>query len=128
MIGYAILGLSVLIGYCLTIACALIGTMGLASAAPRFVIANHRVRGMYKLTHEVMWFLCVVVGSFVTARIGLGMSEWLQEIALTGVLLLMLWRNTWEARQRGIAHQILISLLTVAGVLIGFSLRNKLFA
>ncbi len=126
MIGYAILGLSVLAGYCMTVVCALIVTMGIASAAPRFVIANHRVRAGYKLTHETMWFFCVLIGGFVTARVGLGMSQWRQEIGLIGVLLLMLWRNTWEARQRGTAHQILISLLTVAGVLAGFAIRNKL--
>ena len=127
MIGYALLGLSVLAGYCVTVLCALVGTMGLASAAPRFVIADHRVRGSYKLTHEAMWLLCVVLGGLVTARVGMGMSQWRQEVALAGALLVMLWRNTWEARQRGTAHQILISLLTVAGVLIGFSLRNRFF-
>ena len=126
MIEYAVLGLSVLAGYCMTVACALIGTMGIASAAPRFVVANHRVREPYKLTHEAMWLFCVIVGGFVTARVGLGMSQWRQEIGLVGALILILWRNTWEARQRGLAHQILISCLTVAGVLIGFSIRNKL--
>ena len=126
MIGYAILGLSVLVGYCMTVLCALVGTMSIASAAPRFVIANYRVRSTYKFTHEVMWFFCVVIGGFVTARVGLGMSEWRQEIGLCVVLLVMLWRNTWEARQRGMVHQILISVLTIAGVLVGFSVRNKL--
>ncbi len=126
MIGFAILGLSVLAGYCVTIASALAGTMGVASAAPRFVIADHRVRGSYKWAHEAMWFCCVMLGGFVTARVGMGLSEWQQELGLTGVLLLMLWRNTWEARQRGLAHQILISLLTVAGVLVGFWVRNRL--
>ena len=127
MIEYAILGLSVLAGYCVTVACALIGTMGIASAAPQFVIANHRVRRGYKLTHEAMWFLCVIAGGFVTARMGMDISQWLQELFLIGVLLYMLWRNTWEARQRGTAHQILISLLTVGGVLLGFSVRNRYF-
>lgn len=126
MIGYAILGLSVLAGYCVIITCALMGTMGIASAAPRFVIQDHRVRGGFKWTHEAMWFCCVLVGSFVTAWVGLGMSQMWQQIALGGLLLLMLWRNTWEARQRGITHQIVISLLTVGGVIAGFSLRNRL--
>lgn len=125
MMGYAVLGLSVLVGYCVTVACALIGTMGIASAAPRFVIANHRVRGGYKLVHEALWLLCVVIGGFAAARIGMGLLQWRQELLLTAVLLFMLWRNTWEARQRGTAHQTLISLLTVAGVLAGFSLRNR---
>ncbi len=125
MIGYAILGLSVLAGYCTSVICALIGTMGIASASPRFVIANHRVRSSYKVTHELMWFGCVLIGGFVTARVGLGMSQWRQELGLISVLLIMLWRNTWEARQRGTAHQILISLLTIAGVMVGFLVRNK---
>ena len=125
MIGYAILGLSVLSGYCVTVLCALVGTMGIASAAPRFVMADHRVRGAYKWTHEALWLLCVIAGAFVTARVGMGMAQWRQEVALTGVLLFMLWRNSWEARQRGTAHQILISLLTVTGVLVGFLLRNR---
>ena len=126
MIGFAILGLSVLAGYCMTVVCALVGTMGIASAVPRFVIADHRVRSSYKWTHEAMWFCCVVIGGFVTAKLGLGMSEWRQEIGLAGFLLVMLWRNTWEARQRGTAHQILISLLTMAGVWTGFSIRHRL--
>ena len=98
--------------------------MGIASASPRFVVANYRVRSSYKVTHELMWFFCVLIGGFVTARVGMGMSQWRQELGLSGVLLLMLWRNTWEARQRGTAHQILISLLTVAGVMAGFVLRD----
>ena len=126
MIGFAVLGLSVLAGYCVTIACALAGTMSIGLAAPHFVIANHRVRGSYKWAHEGLWLCCVILGGFVTARVGMGMSQWQQEIGLAGALLLMLWRNTWEARQRGIAHQILITLLTVAGVLVGFSVRNRL--
>ena len=125
MIGYAVLGLSVLAGYCVTIACALMSTMSLASAVPRFVIANHRVRSSYKLTHETMWFCCVVLGGFVTAKVGSGMPQWWEEVALAGILLLMLWRNTWEARQRGTVHQLLISLLTVGGVMAGFSVYNK---
>lgn len=128
MTGYAILGLSVLAGYCVTIACALMGTMWIASVAPHFVIADHRVRGTYKLTHEALWFCCVTLGGFVTAKVGMGMAQWSQQIALAAILLLMLWRNTWEARQRGTVHQLLISLLTLFGVMIGFSIRNKLIS
>ena len=125
MINYTIIGLAVLAGYIATVLGSLVTTMGLTTAMPRFVVADHKVRGAYKLAHELLWLLCTILGGFVTARVGMGVAIWKQEFLLIGVLVLMLWRNTWEARQRGTAHQILISLLTVAGVLAGFSLRFK---
>lgn len=128
MMGYAILGVSVLTGYCVTVLCALLATMSLGSLSSRFVIANHRVRGGYKLAHEMLWLLCVTLGAYTAARVGVGDMPWRQELVLTLLLVGVLWRNTWEARQRGTAHQILITLLTVAGVIAGFSLRNRLAA
>ena len=123
MFAYAVIGLSVLVGYLVTVLCALVTTIGVASASPKFVMANYRVRTRYKLVHELMWLLCVIAGAYATAKVGMGVATMEQEVALGAVLIFMLWRNTWEARQRGTAHQILISLLTVVGVWGGFALR-----
>jgi hypothetical protein len=38
----------------------------------------------------------------------------------------MLWINTWEARQRGIAHQLLMSVVSLLGVAAGFKLKSTL--
>ena len=115
MVELIVIGLAVLAGYIVAVGLILLSTMAIASAAPRFVVANHRVRGSYKLLHECMWFLSAMTGAFVTARIGSEVQPIRLELVLSGALLVILWRNTWEARQRGIAHQILITILTVAG-------------
>ena len=119
MVQLIIIGLAVLAGYIVTVGISLLGTMAIASAVPRFVIADHRVRGIYKFVHEFLWFLSAFVGAYVMAQIGSEIQAVRLEAVLSGALLVMLWRNTWEARQRGIAHQILISVLTVAGVAAG---------
>ncbi len=126
MVNLVIIGLAVLAGYLVTVACALVGTMALASSVPNFVIVDNRVRGGYKFVHELMWLLCTVIGAYSAARIGMRVQAHRQEALLIAVLLLVLWRNTWEARQRGTAHQILISLLTVIGVVGGFALEARL--
>ena len=125
MLSYAIIGLAVLVGYTVTVSMALVATMGIASGAPQFTVRDHRVRGPYKLLHEVIWFACALTGGFVASMAGMGVYVWKAELGLSAALLLMLWRNTWEARQRGTAHQILISLLTVAGVLSGYALQHR---
>ncbi len=125
MISYAIIGLAVLLGYMTTVMLSLLATMGIASGVPRFVVRDYRVRGSYKLLHEVIWFVCALLGGVVAGKAGMGVFVWKAELALCAFLLFMLWRNTWEARQRGTAHQILISVLTVGGVLSGFALQQR---
>ena len=127
MFVYSIIGLSVLAGYVVAVFCALVMTMGIASAAPRFVLADHRITNSYKLLHELLWLVCVAIGAYVTAKVGMGVQVSKQELALSAVLIFMLWRNTWEARQRGTAHQILMSLLTLVGVWLGFMARTRGF-
>ena len=126
MVELIVVGLAVLAGYIVAVSLILLSTMAIASAAPRFVIANHRVRGSYKLLHECMWFLSTMSGAVVTARIGAEVQPIRLVLVLSGTLLSILWWNTWEARQRGIAHQVLITILTVAGVVAGVSLATHL--
>lgn len=125
MIQLVIIGLAVLAGYIVIVGLTLLSTMAIASAVPSFVVANYRVRGTYKLVHELVWFLCTAIGTYITVRIGADVPSIRLEIVLTAVLLGMLWRNSWEARQRGISHQILISILTVAGVVAGTALATR---
>ncbi len=126
MISAAITILSVLLGYLITVGLSLAGTMAVTAAAPRFAVAEHRVRPSYKLVHEAMWFVCVILGAFAASRAGLRGNRAEQELALIAMLLFILWRNTWEARQRGTAHQILISLLTVLGVGVGYAAGTRI--
>lgn len=126
MISYAIIGLAILLGYAVTVTSSLLATMGITAGAPQFAVHDFRVRGSYKFVHELIWFCCALLGGFVASMAGMGVYVWKAEFGLSAFLLLMLWRNTWEARQRGTAHQILISVLTVAGVLGGYALQRRL--
>ncbi len=126
MLSYAIIGLAILVGYMVTVGTALVATIGIASGAPNFTVSGYRVRNSYKVLHESIWFVCAMLGGFVASMADMGVYVWKAELGLSAALLIMLWRNTWEARQRGTAHQILISLLTVAGVLAGYALERRL--
>ena len=124
MLTNAILGIAILLGYTATVLTSMVTTMGIAAGAPQVVVRDYRIRGRYKFLHEALWFFSAVLGGFVTSMASMGMAEWKAKLGLSAVLLLVMWRNSWEARQRGTAHQILISLLTVAGVLCGYAYRS----
>lgn len=121
MIFVALTVISLLLGYGLTVLCSLAATFGIASASPSFVVEDYRIRRSYKRVYALIWLGCTAIGAFVAvsaASIG-GISAWLIGAALTGVLIGMLWFNSWETRQRGIAHQVLLSLTTLIGVAAG---------
>lgn len=127
MIGHFICLFAAIVGYLVTAALSLGGTMVLTSTAPGLVVSAHRLRAPYKLAHEGLWFICVLLGSLAAAWCGSLADRREQEVLLLAALLLALWRNTWEARQRGTAHQLLISALTIAAVLAGFALEQRVF-
>lgn len=125
MVNLVITFLAALAGYLLVVLLVWAGTMTITASAPQMVAgADHRLRPAYKAAQQGLWLVCVLLGAFVTAWVGMHVNQKEQEIALLAALLFVLWRNTWEARQRGTAAQILISILTVIGVIGGFALEN----
>ena len=119
-------GAGLALGYVLVVAGSLAGTIAIASAAPRFVVHDHHLRPGYKLLHEALWMVLSAGGGFAAASVaGPWMFAWMAGAALAAALILMLWTNSWEARQRGLPHQILITLLTCAGVAAGVFLRTR---
>lgn len=114
------------LSYCLVVVSSLMATMAIASAARGFVVRDFCLRPAYKLTMELLWTVAAVAAGFVAAAVaGPGVVGWLTGAALSGVLILVLWTNTWEARQRGLPHQILLTFLTCVGVLAGVYLRLR---
>lgn len=121
-----VVSIGLALGYCLVVVMSLMATMGIASAARGFVVRNFCLRPAYKLTMGVFWTGAAAAAGFVAAVVaGPGMVGWLTGAALAGLLILVLWTNTWEARQRGLPHQILLTFLTCAGVLGGVYLRLR---
>ncbi len=113
MIAWTQIALALLLGYGLTVGCLLVATFGLASASPGFVVREYRIRAGYKRLQALIWLLCVAAGAFLTCAVAQGAHPWIVPGLLAAIFIGMLWRNTWEARQRGMAHQILMSLVSI---------------
>ncbi len=124
MITGTLILVALVLGYAMTVGCSLVATFGLASASPDFVARNHRITAGYKRVQALIWGACATAGGFVTCAVAQGAREWQVGTLLAASLVGMLWLNTWEARQRGMAHQILMSLVSLLGVLAGFGLAN----
>ncbi len=123
MITATVLVVSLLLGYLVTLACALGGTFLISSLAPRFVIANHYLRGGYKLSQELVVLLASTIGGYASAAVGGSIHPLVTELSLAAILVSINWINSWELRQRGLAHQILLTVCLIAGVFAGYALR-----
>jgi hypothetical protein len=126
MITGAFLLVAIVLGYLLTVGLSMAATFTITRSLPDLVARDHRITSRYKFLQDGVWLMCTVIGGYATALVlGTDHSPWMGSIALMVVLMGVLWTNTWEMRQRGVGHQILISLATVAGVAAGFFLRLR---
>ena len=114
-------------GYIVAVVLLMAVSFAITSRVPAFVVHDYRIRKRYKLTQDLVWLMCATAGGYVTAFmtpiVGGVFIPWLPCAALAIVLIVMLWSNSWEMRQRGITHQILISIVTIAGVAAGYLLQ-----
>ena len=118
------IAIAVLVGYGVAVGCLLLATFALTSATPRMVIQEHRVTNRYKWVQSLMWLGCSTIGGVVACAVALGANSLVVEALLGAALISILWINTWEARQRGIAHQVLMSVVSLLGVAAGFKLEK----
>ncbi len=98
-------------------------TFGVTSMSHYFVVKDYRIRRRYKFLQDLIWLPCAAAGAYVASWVGAHLNPWMTGGAFVAVLVGVLWVNAWERRQRGIPHQIAMTLLSVAGVVIGFMLR-----
>jgi hypothetical protein len=119
------IAVALLLGYSVTVACALAVTFGLTSSSPAFVIKAHHMTVSYKRLQIVTWLVCVTLGAFVTCAVAQGTQPFITASSLAAIFIAMLWMNTWEARQRGLGHQLLMSVTSVAGVIAGYELAGR---
>ncbi|MDQ2834297.1 MAG: hypothetical protein M3Y50_11230 [Acidobacteriota bacterium] len=119
------LSLALLLGYATTVALSMASTFAVTFISKEFVVKDFEIRGRYKLLQDVLWLPCAVAGGIVASWVGQNLSPWLAGTAFLTVLLGVLWTNAWEMRQRGIPHQLAMSAVSIAGVVIGFLLRIR---
>ncbi len=123
MITGSFLALALFLGYAVTIGLSMAATFGISAASRSFVAENYRIRRRYKVVQDVVWLVCTTAGGYVAALV-IGLTHpWLGGVGLVAILIGVLWVNAWEMRQRGTEHQIVMSLVTAAGVAVGFMIR-----
>lgn len=120
------MALAIAAGYTVTVAISMVLTFAVTLSRPRFVEADYLIRNGYKLVHELFWLLAAGVGGYTTAYIVKAIHPMVTEAALMGVLIWILWDNSWEARQRGMEHQVVITACTVIGVAGGYIMQRQM--
>ena len=128
MITVIFISIALLLGYATTVLLSMASTFAITSTSKSFVVENYKIRARYKFLQDLLWFPWTVAGAFVASFIGSAQSQWIGGAAFIAVLTLILWTNVWEMRQRGLPHQIVMTLITIGGTVLGFMLRIQSMA
>ena len=125
LIAISYIALALALGYGVTVLLSLAATFGITAASRGFVSKNHRIRREYKYVQDGLWLLCSMAGGYAAAMVHEGSHAVFVATGLVVILVGVLWLNVWEMRQRGLGHQIAMSVATAVGVAAGFMLRLR---
>jgi hypothetical protein len=125
MITASYIALALFLGYLVAVGLSMAVTFGITAASPDFVSKNNRIRTRYKYAQDAVWLVCATAGGYVASLINGRSHMWVVGGGLVTILVAVLWMNVWEMRQRGLGHQISLSLVSAAGVAAGFFLRLR---
>jgi hypothetical protein len=120
MVTLSYIALALFLGYAVTVGLSMAATFGITAASRSFVSRNYRIRARYKWVQDAVWLACATAGGYAAALVAGGSHAWVVGSALVAILVGVLWLNAWEMRQRGLGHQISMSLASAAGVTAGF--------
>lgn len=123
MITASYIALALFLGYVVTVGLSMAATFGITAASRDFVAKDYRIKTGYKYAQDGVWLVCAAAGGYVTALVNGPSHSWLVGVALVVILVGVLWMNAWEMRQRGLGHQISLSVGAAVGVTIGFLLH-----
>jgi predicted outer membrane lipoprotein len=125
MITASYIALALFLGYTVAVGLSMATTFGITAASREFVEREHRIRRGYKYAQDGMWLVCSAAGGYVASLINGPAHAWVVGTALAGILIAVLWMNAWEMRQRGVGHQMAMSLAAGVGVAAGFMLHLR---
>jgi hypothetical protein len=117
------IALALFLGYVVAVGLSMAATFGITAASRSFVSKNYRIRTRYKYAQDAVWLVCATAGGYVAAVVNGPYRPWLVGAGLVAILVGVLWMNAWEMRQRGLGHQISMSLVSAVGVAAGFLLH-----
>jgi hypothetical protein len=125
MITASYIALALFLGYVVTVGLSMAATFGISAASRDFVLKDYRIRTGYKYAQDAVWLACATAGGYVTAVVNGPSHSWLVGAALVAILVGVLWINAWEMRQRGLGHQISLSVGAAVGVGVGFLIHLR---
>jgi hypothetical protein len=125
MLTLSYVALALFLGYVVTVGLAMAATFGITAASRSFVSKNYRIRVRYKYAQDAVWLVCTTAGGYAAALVAGESNALLVGGALVTILVGVLWLNALEMRQRGLGHQISMSLASVAGVTAGFLIHLR---
>jgi hypothetical protein len=125
LIAISYIALALALGYGITVLLSMAATFWITAASRSFVSKNYRIQRGYKYAQDGLWLLCSLVGGYAAAMVNQGEHAVMVASGLVVMLVGVLWLNVWEMRQRGLGHQIGMSVAAAVGVTAGFMLRLR---
>ena len=125
MVTLSYIALALFLGYSVTVGLSMATTFGITAASRSFVSKNYKIRTRYKYAQDAAWLLCTTAGGYAAALVTGGLHTWIVGGALVAILVGVLWLNAWEMRQRGLGHQITMSVASIVGVTAGFLIHLR---
>jgi|ERR1700692_475004 hypothetical protein len=117
--------LALFLGYAVVVALWMAATFGISAVSRDFVSKNHRINRGYKYAQDAVWLVCAIAGGYVASLVNGESHRWLVGSGLVAIVVAVLWMNVWEMRQRGLGHQLVLSLVSAVGVAIGFLIHLR---
>ncbi|MGD0444616.1 MAG: hypothetical protein ABSA39_11840 [Edaphobacter sp.] len=124
IISASYIAFALLLGYVVAVGLSMAATFGIAAASTGFVSKNNRITTKYKYAQDAIWLVCATAAGYVAALVNGPAYRWVVGPGLVVVLVGVLWLNAWEMRQRGLGHQLALTVISAAGVTIGFLLHH----
>ena|ERR1700761_7108282 len=117
--------LALFLGYAVAVALSMAATFGITAVSSNFVVKDNRIKRGYKYTQDAVWLVCATTGGYVASLVNRESHAWLVGSGLVAVLITVLWMNAWEMRQRGLGHQLVMSIVSAIGVAVGFVIHLR---
>jgi hypothetical protein len=117
--------LALFLGYAVAVALSMAATFGISAVSHDFVLRNYRIRRAYKYTQDAVWLFCAMAGGYVASLVNGESHWWLVGSGLVAIFVAVLWMNAWEMRQRGLGHQLVMSVVSAVGVALGFLIHLR---
>ena len=117
--------LALFLGYTVAVALLMAATFGITAVSSDFVAKDNRIQRGYKYTQDAVWLVCATAGGYVASLVNGESHRWLVEFGLAAILITVLWMNAWEMRQRGLGHQLVMSVVSAVGVAVGFVIHLR---